>query len=74
MSELPTGREHGRFLALDLGGTNFRSANQRQEGGARECKRLGPISGKLFWGKREGVNLRSANRILEVGANFRSAS
>ena len=24
MSDLPTGREHGQFLALDLGGTNFR--------------------------------------------------
>ena len=22
--ELPTGKEHGKFLALDLGGTNFR--------------------------------------------------
>ena len=22
--ELPTGRENGQFLALDLGGTNFR--------------------------------------------------
>ena len=24
VNELPTGTEHGKFLALDLGGTNFR--------------------------------------------------
>ena len=24
VDELPTGKEHGKFLALDLGGTNFR--------------------------------------------------
>ena len=24
VSELPTGKEEGKFLALDLGGTNFR--------------------------------------------------
>ena len=24
VEELPTGKEHGKFLALDLGGTNFR--------------------------------------------------
>ena len=33
VSELPTGREAGQFLALDLGGTNFRVILARLERG-----------------------------------------
>ena len=36
--ELPTGRENGQFLALDLGGTNFRVILVELEAGSRSIK------------------------------------
>ncbi len=36
--ELPTGREEGQFLALDLGGTNFRVILVELEAGSRSVR------------------------------------
>ena len=38
VTELPTGRESGSFLALDLGGTNFRVILVELEAGTRSVK------------------------------------
>ena len=38
VTRLPTGREDGRFLALDLGGTNFRVILCELEAGSRSVR------------------------------------
>ncbi len=38
--ELPTGREEGQFLALDLGGTNFRVILVELEAGSRSIRMM----------------------------------
>jgi len=58
VSQLPTGREHGKFLALDLGGTNFRAILIELEAGTASIKMKSvkhPVSQDLMQGP--GVNL-----------------
>jgi len=58
VSDLPTGREHGQFLALDLGGTNFRAILIELEAGTASNKMKAAkhtVSQEIMQGP--GVNL-----------------
>jgi len=68
VSELPSGREHGRFLALDLGGTNFRAILVELEAGSASIKMKSakhPVSNELMQGPGEDLFNFMADKLRE---------
>ncbi|XP_023332416.1 hexokinase type 2 isoform X3 [Eurytemora carolleeae] len=68
VTQLPTGREHGRFLALDLGGTNFRAILIELEAGTSSINMKTakhPVSMDLMQGPGEDLFNFMADKLRE---------
>jgi len=68
VSQLPTGREHGQFLALDLGGTNFRAILIELDAGSTSIKMQAAkhqVSQELMHGPGQNLFNFMADKLRE---------